>query len=208
MPSHPATGYLSSKLECLVMATKKDPTLKHHGGERGVAVARAKGKSNSSAESAALIDADKPLTDMQKLFVKNWANGDSLNNAALRAGYADPGLAYRMARQPNILALKAQYEAKYQDAAQMTRQKVMDGMLESIEMAKMMSEPASMISGWREIGKICGYYAPVEHKVKVDVSGNVLISKMNSMSDAELLEVISRASQGALPYASNTPDDL
>lgn len=191
------------------MATKKiPPSLKRHGGECGTDVARARGKSNGSAESAALIDVDKPLTDMQKLFVKNWANGDSIINACIRAGYADGQLGYRMARQPNILALKAQYEAKYQEAGQMTRQKVMDGMLESIEMAKMMSEPASMISGWREIGKICGYYAPVEHKVKVDVSGNVLIGKMNSMSDAELLAVISRASTGAISHATDTPDDF
>lgn len=201
-----------------MMAKRADTTpktarkIRGNNNGRGVDVARSRGVDTSNlsvAEMAEVISPDKPLTEKQKLFVKNWANGDSIPNAALRAGYNDnASIAYRMVRMPNILALKAQYEAKYQDAAQMTRQKVMDGMLESIEMAKMMSEPASMISGWREIGKICGYYAPVEHKVKVDVSGNVLIGKMNSMSDAELLEVISRASQGALPYASNTPDDL
>jgi hypothetical protein len=39
---------------------------------------------------------------------------------------------------------------------------------------------------------LCGYYAPVEHRVKVDVTGNIILDRMNSMSDAELLEVISK----------------
>ena len=94
---------------------------------------------------------------------------------------------------PNVLALKAKYEAKYEAENQMTRKRVMDGFLEAIDMAKLMAEPASMISGWREIGKLCGYFAPVETRVKVDVSGNIVLDRLNSMSDAELLEVISKS---------------
>lgn len=174
------------------LSAKEINAAKPHGGERGVAVARSRGKSNSSAASASLIAADKPLTDKQKLFVKLWAEGDSISGACLRAGYADAHLAYRMARQPNILALKAQHEAQYQQAAQMTRERVMEGLLEAVEMAKLMSEPATMVSGWREVGKMCGYYAPVEHKVKIDVTGNIVLDRMNSMTDAELLKVISQ----------------
>lgn len=180
---------------------------KSHGGERGVAVARARGKSNSSAASASLIAADKPLTDMQKSFVKFWAQGDSIPGACLRAGYADDGLAYRLARQPNVLALKAKYEAMYEEASQMTRKKVMDGLLEAVEMAKLMAEPATMISGWREVGKMCGYFAPVEHKVKIDVTGNVVIDRMNNMSDAELLKIISSGAQTAMPMLGDPEDE-
>lgn len=165
---------------------------------RGVEVARARGKSTSSAAGASEIDPNKPLTEKQKAFVKAWANGDSLTNAAHRAGYADDKLVYRLARMPNILALKAQYEAKYEEEAQMTRKKVMDGFLEAIDMAKLMAEPATMVSGWREIAKMCGYMAPVEHKMKVDVTGNIVLDRMNSMSDAELLKVITAGAQEAL----------
>ena len=157
-----------------------------------IAAARSALKSTNSAASAAEIDVDKPLTEKQRQFVKFWAEGDTIPNATLRAGFADDGLGYRLARAPNILALKAKYEAEWQETRQMTREKVMDGMLESIEMAKLMAEPSSMIAGWREIGKICGFYAPVEHKVKVDVTGNILVDKLNSMSDAELLKIISQ----------------
>ena len=106
---------------------------------------------------------------------------------------------------PNILALKAKYEAKYEEEAQMTRKKVMDGFLEAIDMAKLMAEPATMVSGWREIAKMCGYMAPVEHKMKVDVTGNIVLDRMNSMSDAELLKVITAGAQEALTH---DPDSI
>jgi len=174
---------------------------------RGLEAARSRGKSTCSAASAALVSIDKPLTEKQKAFVKAWAEGDTLPNAALRAGYATDGIAYTMARMPNILALKNKYEVKYEAASQMTRKKVMDGLLEAIDMAKLISEPASMISGWREIAKMCGYMAPVESRVKVDVSGNIVLNKLNGMSDAELLEMITKGAQAALPAPDDSDDD-
>ena len=166
---------------------------KRHGGERGIEVVRARGNYTNSAATAAEVDPAKPLTDKQKLFVKFWAEGESITTACTRAGFSDHKLAYCLARMPNVLALKAQYEAKYEAECQMTRKRVMDGFLEAIDMAKLMAEPASMIAGWREIGKLCGYFAPVEHKMKVDVTGNIVLDRLNSMSDAELLQVISKS---------------
>ncbi len=171
---------------------------------RGLEAARARGVNTSNLnaeEMAEVIDPDKPLTEKQKLFVKYWAQGDSLTSAGLRAGYSEGGMkvVYRLAKMPNILALKSEYELKWEADNQMSRQKVMNGMLESIEMAKLMAEPSSMIAGWREIGKICGYYAPIEHKVKVDVTGNIVLDKLNALSDAELLKIISGQSSVVLP---------
>ena len=191
-----------------IMAKRADvtpkPKLPKRGASKGKALeARSRGidTSNlSAAELAEVIDPDKPLTEKQRLFVQHWAKGDSIQSASRRAGYNDgAAIAYRMVKMPNILKLKAEYEAKWEATGAMTRQKVMDGMLEAIEMAKMMAEPSSMIAGWREIGKICGYYAPVEHRVKVDVSGNVIVDRLNRLSDAELLKIIQGGAQAALP---------
>jgi len=157
----------------------------------GVAEVRARSNFTNSAALAELVDVNKPLTDMQKLFVKHWAEGDSITSASLRAGYSDNAtFAYRMVRMPNILALKAEHEAKYQEAAQMTRKKVMDMHMEAFEMAKLMSEPATMVSAAREVGKMCGYYAPVEVRMKVGADGSAVVDRLNNLSDAELLKII------------------
>ena len=184
------------------MTPKTKRTVRGTNTGRGPDVARSRGidTSNlSAAELAEVISPDKPLTDKQKLFVKYWAEGESITSASVRAGYNDgAAIAYRMVKYPNVLKMYHSLKAKYEEAGQMTRQKVMDGLLEGVEMAKLMAEPMTMISGWREIGKMCGYYAPVEHKVKVDVTGNIVVDRLNSMSDAELLKVITQGAQQAL----------
>ena len=164
------------------------------GSGKSVEAARARGKETCSAKKAALVDVNKPLTDMQKEFVRQWAQGESITTAAARAGFSGSGsnVGYRLARQPNVLAYKATFEKKYEEAAQMSRKKVMDMHMEAFEMAKLMSEPASMVSAAREIGKMCGYYAPVEVKMKVDVQGNIVANQLNAMTDAELLEAITQ----------------
>jgi len=152
---------------------------------------RSRGIDTSSYANAELIDIDKPLTDQQKAFVKHWAAGESPLSASARAGYADRGkFAYRLMRYPNVLKMYNEEKAKYEASCQMTRKRVMDGLLEGVEMAKLAGEPASMIAGWREIGKMCGYYEPVTRKLDITVNGNVLLDRMNRLSDAELLRLI------------------
>lgn len=175
------------------------PQKPRHGAAE-LAALRAKTKANGISQKR-----EDNLTPTQKLFIKFMGEGDNQTNAAIRAGIK-PSSASAVATQYRkhdiINRLIDAERAKYAEAAQMTREKVMDGMLESIEMAKLMSEPSSMIAGWREIGKICGFYAPVEHKVKVDVTGNIVLDKLNSMSDAELLKIISQgATHAILPSA-------
>lgn len=187
-----------------IMAKRADPTPKERrkvrgaNNGRGLDVVRSRGRDTSNlsaAEMAEVISPDKPLTDKQRKFVELWAQGESITSASVRAGYNDgASIAYRMVKMPNVLKLYHEEKAKYEAAGDMTRKKVMDMLLESYDMAKLMAEPASMVSAAREIGKMCGYYAPVETRVKVDVSGNVMLDRLNNLSDAELLKLISDGS--------------
>lgn len=173
------------------------PRAKDQVTGRGVAVRKAINTSTMAA--AAMVSEDKPLTSQQKLFVKHWASGETIPNAMARAGYNDqPSYGYRMAKMPNILALYNEEKSKFEQAAQMTRQKVMDGLLEAAEMAKLLAEPATMVSAWREVGKMCGYYEPKKVSIDVNVSGNVIHQRLNQLSDAQLLEIIQKQGQGAL----------
>jgi hypothetical protein len=139
------------------------------------------------------IDPNKPPTEKQKLFARLHAAGESISSATVRAGYENsPTYGYVLIRQPNIRAIYDAEKIKYEASVQMTRKKVMDGLLEGVEMAKLAGEPASMIAGWREIGKMCGYYEPVTRKLDITVNGAVAMDRMNRMSDQELLDLIQK----------------
>jgi hypothetical protein len=151
---------------------------------------------------AALVPVDKPLTDQQKQFVKFWAEGDSIPNAMKRAGYNDqPSYGYRMQKMPNIQALYRKYTQKYEEESKMTRAKVQAMHMEAFEMAKLLSEPASMVAAAREIGKLCGYYEPTRHVIDINVSANQTMQQMSRLTDAELLKIIEEGTK-------NEPDLL
>lgn len=191
----------STRPESIILSRKRADTTPKPKTKRGanangdIATAR-KYKDTSTNAVAESVDPSKPLTEKQKLFVKYWAEGDAITTASARAGYSDGAtLAYRMVKMPNVLALYDQYKLAYEEAAQMTRKKVMDMMIESYDMAKLLAEPSTMVAAAREIGKMCGYYAPVETRVKLDVSGNVVHQRLNSLSDAELIKLITEGAK-------------
>lgn len=152
---------------------------------------RDKYRETTTMAAAAMVDANKPLTEMQRHFVREWAKGETIRTASARAGY-NPGdsIAYRMVKMPNILKMYREEKAKYEQAAQMSRKKVMDMHLEAFEMAKLMSEPASMVSAAREIGRMCGYYEPVKHVVEHNHSGELTLRQLSGMSDVELMKLM------------------
>jgi phage terminase small subunit len=166
---------------------------RYGGGEKGVGTARKRGNSTNTPSEAALISEGKPLTEQQRAFAKFWAQGDSPLAASVKAGYADNGsYAYRMIYMPNILKLYNEEKAAFERDSGMTRQRVIEGFLEGIEMAKTLAEPSSVIAGWREVGKMCGYYEPVQVKHTVSHEGKILVDRLESLSDDELFAIIQR----------------
>lgn len=158
----------------------------------------------STYEGAESVDPDKPLTSQQLAFAQAWASGESVSSAALRAGYSQDSIGYRLIRMPNVRRAYDAEKRKYEEACQMTRKKVMDMHLEAFEMAKLMAEPASMVSAAREIGRMCGYYEPVKHTVDVNVKGEVAVRQLNAMSDSDLLKLITGGAALSLPAPEDT----
>lgn len=153
-----------------------------------------------------MAEGEIPLTPHQFDFVKFMAQGMPASAAARHAGFAHTGIAvYRLIRLPNVqAALKIERE-KYEREAKMTRKKVMDGILEAIEMARLQSEPITMVAGWREIAKMCGYYEAVKSKIDISVNGQLLVSRIQSMPDDELLALAEGAvHEGEFTQCPNT----
>ena len=138
------------------------------------------------------------LNERQRLFVQYVADGKSGEVALRMAGYNvnyangnSPAVAVaRLLANPKIqVALKEAY-TKLEHKALMTRKRVLDGFLEAIDQAKVMSEPMAQIAGWREIARMCGYFAPETRNVNVNISTNRVVSQLELKSDAELLQII------------------
>lgn len=175
-----------------------------------IAALRSKSPNTSGLDGVALANPDRPLTTKMKDFVKYWAQGESILSAAIKAGYTDGGTyAYRLAKDPAILKIYHAEKEAYAQAVGMTRQRVMEGLLEAVEMAKVQADPTAMIAGWREVGKMCGYYEPVKKQIDVNIAGNVVMERLNRLSDSELLKLIEQQTTNALEgeFAEVVGDD-
>lgn len=153
-----------------------------------------------AAKSAAVSEyVDNPTlacTPQQLVFVQEMAKGVPQSVAAKTAGFADyTREGSRLLRKAHIVAAIQYLHREHEAVVRMSRQRVMEGMLESIEMAKQLSEPGTMVAGWREIGKMCGYYA-AEHKIHHHQhSAKRAVDRLESLSDAELLEMVEKDSE-------------
>lgn len=135
------------------------------------------------------------LTDKQKMFVDGLLRGQTQTIAARSAGYSDPSIAAnRLLKMSKIHEGLAYLQRKYEKSSQMTRKKVMDGLLEAIDMAKLQAEPATMVNGWREIGRMCGYYAAEKRVIDINITARRAVDQLETLSDAELLEMIDKDS--------------
>lgn len=143
-----------------------------------------------SYAAVALRNPDRRLTEMQMMFVRHWAAGESILAASSRAGYADGGTyAYRLAKDPAVIKIYEREKKLYAESCQMTRAKVMEGFLEAAQMAKIQADPTAMTGAWREVGKMCGYYEPVRKVIDVNVNGQIT-QKVERMDDETLLKII------------------
>lgn len=138
---------------------------------------------------------DAPLNDQMIKFVQCIAHyGMAPSQAAAQAGYSSAlKMGSNLMRRPNIQKAIQIERQKYEEASQMTRKKVIDGFLEAIEIGKMKADGLVMVAGWREIAKMCGYFAPVQHKIDISIGGSVTMQKLQGLSDHELLQLAESA---------------
>jgi len=146
---------------------------------------------NNTSTAIETYNPDRPLTDKMKIFVKEWAGGESILSASCRAGYADGGaMAYKLAKDPAILKIYNVEKALYEEAAQVTRKEVIEGFREAANMARTLADPVALTGAFREIGKMCGYYEPVKRTIDINVSGELTMKRLEASSDADLLKII------------------
>ena len=133
------------------------------------------------------------LTAKQSKFVAWYLAGESGTRAAAAAGYGEAGAAvaaHRLLRNDKVQkALQARQAA---DATRLSirREDALAGLLEAIEQARAQGDPAAMISGWKTIGQMLGFFEPVKHQVEVSAAADAEMGRLERMTDAELLSAI------------------
>ena len=160
---------------------------------------------NSTVQEAALGDPWKPLTDQQKRFVKAFSSGENMTNSLKAGGFSTVSVAYgyRMLEMPNVAKALKEQQAAYALASEMSKKDVMDMLKEAYDMAKIMSEPSSMVAAAREIGKMCGYYEPKKIDLTISTTGR---KKIELLTDEELFKLMEEAGNEVLALENEAED--
>lgn len=163
----------------------------------------------SSTDVAGKQNPDQPLTEQQRLFVNYLVHDRMTQTAAARlAGYNNPAVsAVQMMKNPKIMKALSIEREEYAKASGVTKKKVIDGFLEAIDMAKIKADPIAMVSGWREVGKMCGFYEPQKREVSISVNGQVMLQRVQSMSDEELLQLVEHEPEALAGEFSVVPEE-
>lgn len=133
---------------------------------------------------------ERPLTEQQAMFIRHWAAGESIFSASARAGYSDNGTAcYRWSKDPSFIAIYEREKKLFEASCQMTRARVMEGLLDAANIAKLQADPTAMVGAWREVGKMCGYYEPVKTKIDITVNGSIT-QKVERMDTETLMKIL------------------
>lgn len=132
------------------------------------------------------------MTPRQERFVREYLIDRNGAAAAVRAGYSPHTarqIAYELLTRPNVAEAVRRGEAQIATKAQLAREEVVRGLLAAIDMARVQGDPAAMIAGWREIAKMCGYYAPERKQITLSGERHKLRTQLEAMSDADLIGI-------------------
>lgn len=92
-------------------------------------------------------------------------------------------------RKEDVQNYLAEARKELSDASTLKRVDVLDILMEAIDMARTLADPAQMINGADKVAKMMGFYAPETLKLEVEGNHNVLASKFKALTDAELYEI-------------------
>jgi hypothetical protein len=137
------------------------------------------------------------LTPRQKAFIPKFLATGNATASAIAAGFSERGASVagtRMLRNASVQ--KALQARQAHDAARLSikREDALAGLLEAIDQARVQSDPATMISGWREIARLQGYYQPRQVNVALSTDTQTTMARLATMSDAELVALIEAGS--------------
>lgn len=143
-------------------------------------------KPRKPREPSEVIDAK------HRVFADAILEGHSESDAARAAGY-HPSNARNVMRQEEVQQYLEEGRSQITDITTIKRLDVLNIFMEAVDMARTLADPAQMISGAKEIGKMMGFYEPETIRIEAQLENGdqkaALASKIKGMTDEELMEI-------------------
>lgn len=136
------------------------------------------------------------INGKQKRFTEEYVLDRNGAAAAVRAGYAPNSAkvtACRLLSRPDVLEAVRSHERAIETGLQMSRDKVIAGLLEAIDIAETKADARTLIAGWRELGKMMGYYEPSRKLVSIRADDRKAFAYFEKLSDQELIQMLELA---------------
>lgn len=128
---------------------------------------------------------------MQRIFCENMALGATKTAAARMAGYSDPSArGCVLMKKPDIVMQIEEMRTETRKVSLVTRERSIEGLLESIEHARMVNDPSAMIRGWQELNRMHGFHAPTKLEVDLPEGTKQMLSTLAGVPKEKLLELL------------------
>lgn len=127
------------------------------------------------------------LSETEQLFLYNLeVLGMSTPRASECANCPSP---YYVLKKPNVIAAREQLRVSLRGRTDFTREDVIAGMKEGIDLAKIIADPMAMIAGWREVAKLQGFDKESVINININGSAAQVQRQIQGLSTAKLLEL-------------------
>ena len=121
--------------------------------------------------------------------------------SAVRAGYSPKtsrAIACELLTKPHIQAVLQARQGALAEELRITRQGVVQGLLEAVDMGRVQQNPGAMVGALREVAKMLGFYAPAVKRVELCSPRSGPYQHLARWTDAQLLDAISTGNTVAL----------
>lgn len=128
----------------------------------------------------------KELTEQERALVTHTAvYGMSVARAGALLQIDDPvGMISRSHVKEAVEDARRQLQMK----TRITKEDVVDGLKEAIDIARTMADPTSMIRGWTEIAKLHDFYSPKRIQLQLSGTAKEIRKEIAQLRDDELLD--------------------
>lgn len=123
------------------------------------------------------------------------AEGKSSHDAAYLAEFPNPAAdAKKLLQRSDVRSAMRYLYQRTMEKSEISREDVIAGFKDAIDIARMQSEAMPMIAGWREIGKMLGMYEAKKVEVTIQGDAQAVAKQLQGMSDKDLLKQITDSS--------------